>query len=65
MIKQTFKYVCQQVGSLLIKVNTNQRRAISVETRVTIAITMLASGSSLYIIADSFRLVSLLYMKLF
>ena len=55
MTKQTFKYVCQQVGPLLIKVDTNRRRAISVETIVAIAMTKLASGSSLYIIVDSFR----------
>ena len=55
MTKQTFKYVCQQVGPLLIKVDTNRRRAISFETRVAIAITRLASGYPIYIIADSFR----------
>ena len=55
MTKETFKYVCQQVGPVLIKVDTNRRKAISVETRVAIAITRLASGSPLYIIADSFR----------
>ena len=55
MTKKTFKYVCQQVRPLLIKIDTNQRRAISVETRVAIAITRLASNSPLYIIVDSCR----------
>jgi hypothetical protein len=55
MRKQTFKYICQQVGPLLIKVDTNRRRAISLKTRVAIALTRLASSSPLYIIVDSFR----------
>ena len=55
MTKETFNYVCQQVGPKLLKVDTNRRRAISVETKVAIAITRLASGSPLYIIVDSFR----------
>ena len=56
MTKDTFIYVCQQVGPMLFKQDTNRRKlAISVETRVAIAITRLASGSSLYIIADSYR----------
>ena len=55
MTKQTFNYVCQQVGPLLIKVDTNRRRAISVETRGAIAITRLTYYFLLYIIADSFR----------
>ena len=49
MTKETFMYVCQQVGPMLFKQDTNQRRAISVETRVAIAITRLASSFSLYI----------------
>ena len=55
MTKQTFKYICQQVGPLLIKVDTNRRRAISVETIVAITIIKLTSGSPLYIMVDSFR----------
>lgn len=55
MSKQTFSYVCQQVGPLIYKKDTNLRKAISIETRVAIAITRLASGSPLYIIADSYR----------
>ena len=55
MTKETFMYVCQQVGPVLFKQDTNRRKAISVETRVAIAITRLASGSSLYIIADRYR----------
>ena len=55
LTKQTFKYIYQQVGPLLIKVDTNRRTAITVETRVAIAITRLASVFPLYIIADSFR----------
>ena len=55
MTKETFKYVCQQVGPMLFKQETNRRKAISVEIRVAIAITRLASGSSLYIVADSYR----------
>ena len=54
MTKETFMYVCQQVGLVLFKQDTNRRKAISVETRVAIAITRLASGSSLYIIADRY-----------
>ena len=55
MTKETFRYVCQQVGPMLFKQDTNRKKAISVETRVAIAITRLASGSSLYIIAETYR----------
>ena len=55
MTKETFMYVCQQVGPMLFKQDTNRRKAILVETRVAIAITRLASGSSPYIIANSYR----------
>ena len=55
MTKETFLYVCQQVGPMLFKQDMNWRKAISVETRVAIAITRLASSSSLYIIADRYR----------
>ena len=55
MTKEIFMYVCQEVGPMLFKQDTNRRKAISVETRVAIAITRLAFGSSLYIIVDSYR----------
>ena len=55
MTKENFLYVCQQVGPMLFKQDTNRRKAILVETRVAIAITRLASSSFLYIIADRYR----------
>ena len=55
MTKETFMHVCQQVGPMLFKQDTNRRKAISVGIRVAIAITRLASGSSLYIIADTYK----------
>ena len=55
MKKQNFTYVCQQVGPIIFKKDTNKRKAISMETKVAIAITRLASSASLYIVADSYR----------
>jgi len=54
MTKQTISYICQQVAPILFKKNTNRRKAILLEIRVAIALTRLASSSSLYIIVDNY-----------
>ena len=54
MTKETFNFLCQQLAPSIFTSDSKWRKAVPVDTKVAIALTRLASGSPLYIIADTF-----------
>ena len=54
MTKETFNFLCQQLAPSILTSDSKWRKAVPVDTKVAIALTRLASGSPLYIVADTF-----------
>ena len=50
----TFKYLCEELGPLLKKNDTNYRNCITVERRVAMSLMRLGSGNGLQIVGDLF-----------
>ena len=52
----TFEYLCSTLAPSLLKQDTNMRSAISVEVKVAVAISRLATSNSMQTIADLYRI---------